>query len=70
MATIGLTVTQKHWLLYMHRRHPAACCKVPKVVQNALIRRGYAEQVTVPLSNKQHIKLNQRGVRYAQTGEQ
>lgn len=66
----SLTVTQQHWILYLDKRHPAACCKVPKVVQAALIRRGFAEPVTVPLSSKPHIKLNKRGLRFAKTGEQ
>jgi len=64
-----LSVTQQHWILYLDKRHPAACCKVPKVVQAALIRRGYAEAVRVPLSSKPHIKLNERGLRFAKTGE-
>lgn len=70
MASKGLTLNQKAAILYIANTRGGVAVKVRQVVAEALVRRGYAEWVNIPLTSKRGLRLTAAGRQYAKNGEQ
>lgn len=70
MAAKGLTTVQKAAIIHISKVRGGVSTKIRQVVAEALVRRGYAEIVRIPLVTKPGLKLTAAGKRYAETGEQ